>query len=834
MAHQPPTARRAFSRDEYQVRRLDGEDWKRVFSYGGISIPDAEGRTILVALTITDITERKQAEERSRILFETISDAVLINELAADGSVGRFLEVNDWYCRRLGYTREEMLMMTPSDVDDPSSGVCAANVGAQLREKSEAIFDQILIARDGTRIPARIHACLFTLRGRPSVIASVRDISRDRRTEQALLQSEQRLIQAVNVAQLGIFEFEHSTRTLQCSPAFLAIYGFGESEEVTLETIMDRVLPEERPAVYAALRESIDPKGAGLYQQEHRVMHPDGLRWVLVRAETFFEGKGDARHRVRTVGAVVDTTAQKIAELELHASRQQLRTALDAARLGIWSREMGDSALTCDDLTRSIFGWKADEILTVENLISRIVPEDRSHFAERRNSLLSDQEDSDASVEYRVQRPDESIRWVSVRRSVVRDNSGRPTRLIGVVQDITGRKQAEHERHVLEQQFLYAQKMEAVGRLAGGIAHDFNNLLMVIRSYAEMMEECLPPQDALHKNTRAIMKAADRAAGLTGQMLAFSRKQVLSPVALNLDTTVAESAKMLQRLIGENIELQRKPAQDIWTVRADPDQIAQVLMNLSVNARDAMPEGGTLTIETRNATLDKNFVAKYPYILPGDYVVLSVADTGTGIPKALQERIFEPFFTTKGVGKGTGLGLSTVYGIVKQSGGYLHLDSEPGHGACFTIYLPRVLEHASGAETSKTEGLPRGTETLLVVEDEDALRESILVFLRSLGYTILSANSGQRAVTIASQFEQPIHLMLTDVVMPKMNGRELSEILGTMRPDMKTIFMSGYTEDLIVRHVVQEDGVAFLQKPFSLSMLARKVRDVLASPAANH
>ncbi len=775
----------------------------------------------------------RQNEARTQALLATISDAVFVNEIDPAGGVGRFLEVNDVVCQRLGYTREEMLLMSPKDIDDPASGIFALDIGKQLRKNGEMIFDQIFVAKDGTRIPVKIHNCLITMRGRPCVIASVRDMSERVRSEQALHESEQRLTQATQVANFGIFEFEHSSSTFHCSPTFRAIYGYSEGEAVTRERVLDSVFPEDREYVYSALRQGVDPMGDGLFHCEHRIVHPDGVRWVKVRSRTFFEGEGVARHPVRTVGASVDITARKDIELELRANQQYLRAALDMAKLGVWHRNLETDVVACDSLTRLIFGLEENQVVTLETLFNSIVPQDRERFLEKRHSVISGQQDSEAGIEYRIQTPDGSLRWVSVHRNLVYDSSGNPKRMIGIVQDITRSKQENEEKLALEQQLLHAQKMEAVGRLAGGIAHDFNNLLMVIRSYAEITEDCLSPNDSLRKNIQAIMKAADRAASLTGQMLAFSRKQILSPVALNLNAAVAESAKMLQRLIGEDIDLQLNPEESVWTVQADPNQIAQVLMNLSVNARDAMPNGGTLTIATRNVTPDESFLTEHPYMQPGDYAVFSVSDTGTGISKEVQRQMFEPFFTTKSVGKGTGLGLSTVYGIVKQSGGYLIVDSEPDCGACFSIYLPRVQGAVLGAEMQKAEWLRRGAGTLLVVEDEPALRESIREFLGSLGYTVLDADSGPQALTIASQFDQPIDLMITDLVMPKMSGRELSQSLGSTRPQMKTIFMSGYTDDAVMHHGIQEAGVSFLQKPFSLAMLARKVLEMLGSPHGN-
>jgi signal transduction histidine kinase/ActR/RegA family two-component response regulator len=395
------------------------------------------------------------------------------------------------------------------------------------------------------------------------------------------------------------------------------------------------------------------------------------------------------------------------------------------------------------------------------------------------------------------------------------------------VRDITGRKREEAERRGLEQQLRQAQKMESVGRLAGGIAHDFNNLLMIIQSYTHMLQDDLPSDSALRKNTQEILQAARRAISLTGQMLAFSRKQISSPAVLDLNAVINDTAKMLKRLIGEDIEVRVAPANSLWTTSADSDQIVQVLMNLCINSRDAMPQGGVITMATGNITVAEGSILGHRYVAPGQYVQLSVSDTGTGISKDEQEQIFEPFFTTKEVGKGTGLGLAMVYGIVKQSGGYVWVDSEPGKGACFTIFLPRVQGAATDADTPlNTDAQPRGTETVLVAEDEEALRDAICGYLRDLGYTVLAASSGQQALSVARQ-QKKIDLLITDVVMPQMSGRELSQVLGSLRPDLKTIHMSGYMDDAVLRHGIQGMDATFLQKPFNLCTLARKVRDAL-------
>ena len=365
-----------------------------------------------------------------------------------------------------------------------------------------------------------------------------------------------------------------------------------------------------------------------------------------------------------------------------------------------------------------------------------------------------------------------------------------------------------------------------MGRLAGGVAHDFNNLLMVICSYTEMIQEQLSPEDRLYKNTQQVLKAAQRAASLTQQMLAFSRKQVLSPEVLDLNSVVDDTSKMLKRLIGEDIELVCHSSKDLWRVTADPSQIVQILMNLSVNARDAMPIGGKLTIETRNLTIDAETASKHAGFSPGEYAMIAVSDTGVGMTAEIQARVFEPFFTTKEQGKGTGLGLSTVYGIVKQSGGYIWVYSEPGNGSCFKLYFPRVNKPVAASVPQRVSVAETGRETILVVEDDDSLREVVSEYLRRQGYSIVEAGNGPEALNAVDQHAGPLDLLLTDVIMPKMGGPELAAKIAS-RKEMAAIFMSGYTDDAIVNHGFLQADTAFIQKPFSLSALGNKVRQVL-------
>ncbi len=439
------------------------------------------------------------------------------------------------------------------------------------------------------------------------------------------------------------------------------------------------------------------------------------------------------------------------------------------------------------------------------------------------NELQHDLLDRDRLVqEYRFRHQDGKYRWLRDEKRLLRDAAGKPVEVVGSWADIT-------ERKLLEDQFRQAQKMEAVGRLAGGVAHDFNNLLTVITGYSELVLGQLRAADPLHGFVEQIRQAGDRAAGLTRQLLAFSRKQVLMPATLDLNFLMKEMEKMLHRLIGEDIDLLVNPHVPLWPIKADPGQVEQVLMNLVVNARDAMPQGGKLTIETGNVVLDASYVGRHPEVQPGEYVLLAVSDTGCGMDAATQARIFEPFFTTKG-DKGTGLGLATVYGIVKQSGGSIDVYSELGVGTAFKIYLPHDREQR--AESKSSPGLKattRGTETVLLAEDEPGVRSLAKFVLESNGYMVLEAKNGGEALLLCEQYEGPIHMLVTDVVMPQLSGPKLAERLLALRPKMKVLYLSGYTDDAIVHHGVLNSGTPFLQKPFTPASLALKVREVLDS-----
>jgi two-component system, cell cycle sensor histidine kinase and response regulator CckA len=639
-------------------------------------------------------------------------------------------------------------------------------------------------------------------------------LRREARAEDALSEGEQLLQSVLHSGLDGFYLVDMRGRFLQVNDAYCAMSRY--TREELLRMCVADVEGSETEEEVAAHIQHVIRKGMDRFESRHR--RKDGQILDIETSVNFQNYRGG-----RLFCFLRDITERKRAEEALRESEEHFRQVVEGAPVGMYIqtdrgfRYFNPAAL-------AMFGAESASQLEGKGYLEIIHPDSRAAVTERAR-IVREEKKAVPFLEERLLRVDGTV-FDGEATAVPLIFEGRDGALV-FVRDITERKREEVERRALEHQLRQAQKMEAVGRLAGGIAHDFNNLLMVIQSYTEMLQESLPAHDDSRKNTEQVLKAAHRAASLTRQMLAFSRKQITSPVMLDLNAVIDETTKMLKRLIGEDIEVRVDPAESLWTISADPDQIVQVLMNLCVNSRDAMPLGGILTIATGNITVDEGSIDGHPYITPGEYVRLSVTDTGTGICKEEQEQIFDPFFTTKEVSKGTGLGLAMVYGTVKQAGGYVWVDSERGQGACFTICLPRAMGVVASDTSAKTDAQPRGTETLLVTEDEEALREAICGYLRSLGYTVLEASSGQQALSLANEYDGHIELLISDVVMPKMSGRELSQMLGSLRPDLKTIHMSGYTDDAVLRHGVHDMGATFLQKPFNLSTLARKVRDTL-------
>ena len=508
---------------------------------------------------------------------------------------------------------------------------------------------------------------------------------------------------------------------------------------------------------------------------------------------------------------------------QLRRSDDRFRHLFDNSQLAMWVYDLETLRVIAGNAAAlQLYGYDADELgsLTVAEILDQ---EDES-----RKFYLGADPSPPREKAWRHRRKDGTALFVETRTQDV-EIDGRELRLVAA-QDVTARKLAEEALRRTEEQLRHAQKMEAVGRLAAGVAHDFNNLLSVVLGCTNLVLEDLKPEDPICADLQEVRKAGERGAALIRQLLAFSRKQLLQPKVVDLNQILHEIEPMLRRILGEDIELSVLTSRVLGTVFADPGQIEQIVMNLVVNARDAILDGGCVTIETANQELDAAYAEEHVDVAPGHYVMFAVSDTGSGMDRAVQERIFEPFFTTKESGKGTGLGLSTVFGIVKQSGGHIWVYSEMGRGTTFRIYLPLWKGTAQSAGPSPPAAVTlHGSETVLLVEDEEQVRKVTKAILRRYGYNVVEARNAGDALLICERYEATIHLLLTDVVMPRMSGRELATRLAPMRPGMKVLFVSGYTETAIVHHGIIDAGVAFLQKPITPGALARKVRETLDS-----
>ncbi len=512
------------------------------------------------------------------------------------------------------------------------------------------------------------------------------------------------------------------------------------------------------------------------------------------------------------------------AEARLRASEDNLEKAQSIAHIGSWDHDLLKGELWWSPESYRIFGYPEERPpVSLEFFLARVHPEDCA--AVLRASTEARRLGKPYGVEHRILLPDGEERLLRQQAEVITDHDGRAIRMVGTQQDIT-------DLRSLEEQLRQSQKMEAVGRLAGGIAHDFNNLLTAINGYCDLILEDLSAQDPLRPDLLEIRRAGERAATLTRQLLAFSRKQVLEPRVINLNTIVQNMDNMLRRLLGEDIELHTHFQPNVGLVKADPGQLEQVILNLAVNARDAMPKGGKLTIETSNAVLDEDYARTHQTVVPGCHTLLAVSDTGCGMDSETQAHLFEPFFTTKDPGKGTGLGLSMVYGIVKQSGGSIWVYSEPEQGSTFKIYLPSLQEALEpDASPEPPEKLANGSETVLVVEDENAVRSFTRMVLQRSGYQVIEASNGEEALSLAREQPGEIQLLVTDMVMPGMGGRQVAEALEQQRPGVRVLYLSGYTENAIVQRGSLGSELPFLQKPFTMEALLRKVRQVLDQPA---
>ena len=659
-----------------------------------------------------------------------------------------------------------------------------------------------------------------------------RDVARRELAEAALRDSEQRFRQlAENIEEVFWISDADKRRVLYVSPAYEAVWGRSVASLYAQPgEWLEAIHPEDRERV---ARTAATLQVQGRYDETYRIVRPDGrVRWIRDRA---FPVADAAQGPARIVGTAVDVTDMQLAQQSLRErereqrelaqrlamERQQLVAAQSVAKVGSWEIDLQSRAMTWSAQLHRIL--ETDAASTAPSLVSfieQVLAEDRAAVAGALQRSL--EERSGGSVIHRLQPVDGRSRVVEEHWQVVAvgPDGGRAC-LLGTCQDIS-------ERLELEEQLRRAQRLESVGQLTGGVAHDFNNLLTVILGNAEVLAEDLADSPQLGVMAQVVMEAAQRGAELTQRLLAFARKQALVPQAVDVNQLVAGMSAMLRRTLGEHIRIAFAPAPDLWPALVDPAQLDNTLLNLCLNARDAMPQGGRLLIETGNVQLDAADAQGQPDVQPGPYVMLEVSDTGTGIPPELLGRVFEPFFTTKEKGKGTGLGLAMTYGFVKQSGGHVSIESRPGQGTTVRLYLPRAAEAAAlrGDGAAKGDRSLGGMETILLVEDDELVRRYAQAQLAALGYRVLHAEDGQQALRLL-QGGEPVDLLFTDVVMPGMSGRELAQQALAQRPRLRVLYTSGYTEDAIVHEGRLEPGVRLLAKPYRRDELARSIRGLL-------
>ena len=637
-----------------------------------------------------------------------------------------------------------------------------------------------------------------------------REVGVRTRAEEALRSSEARyrLFFEDNPLPGWLFDLK-SLRFLDVNHAAVSHYGYTHDEFLSM-TILD-IRPVGEVASFlkrtSSLTLGLDQRG----RTKHR--KKDGTVIDVEIISHVLEGEDPA---VFTL--VHDVTERLRGEAEIRETTERLNLALAASRTGVWTWDTVADHMVWDANTHQIhaiapsdFGGK------FADLVAAVHPEDRDNII--KGVTTASDGPADFAIEFRTVWPDNSVHFVAARGRAFFDDTGSLVRVTGVSQDVT-------EQRKLTEQLRQAQKMEAIGQLAGGIAHDFNNVLNVILGYSKLLLANSTPHDPAYRRLEEIRKAGERAAALTQQLLAFSRKQVLQPRVINLADTLTDMEQMVQRIIGEHIKVITQMDDGLGQVKIDPNQVHQVILNLVVNARDAMPDGGTLTLEVSNAELDESS-ARVHGLSAGRYVMLAVSDNGSGMTPEVRQRVFEPFFTTKGTGQGTGLGLATVYGIVQQSEGHIWLYSEPGIGTTFKIFLPRVDEPLEAGMAETVEPIAGGEETVLVVEDDPAVRGLVEEILSSAGYHVITAENGDAGVRAAEAWKGTIHLLLTDVVMPKMGGKEVANRLTALRPGIRVLYMSGYTGNAIAQHGNLDPSVAFIQKPFMPEALRTKVRAVL-------
>ncbi len=746
-----------------------------------------------------------QAEERFLKIFRSNPLPICISALAD----GRILDVNDRFCEFFGYFRDEMLGKTAAALNLYVNPQARDAVLAGLKKDGHLHnFEVAFQNRDGEVRNVLLSNEIVTLGEEPVFIKMITDITELRQVEEKL----RLLASIVENSEDAIYSRDIIGRIQSWNSGAEKLFGYTKEEMIGEH--VQKLVPPERENEFVAIIEKLS-EGLSLENFETERMHKDGRRIpVSLSVSQIKDANGNF------IGASIiarDMTVYKQATKELRDSEERFRQMAENIREVFWMTDVEKNKIIyISPGYEQIWGRSCESLYqNPQNWADCISPDDRTRVLK---SAMCNQANGTYNEEYKIIRPDGSIRWIWDRAFPVKDATGTAFRVVGIAEDITDRK-------MLQDQFRQAQKMEAVGRLAGGVAHDFNNILNIIIGYSDMLGAASPDAPTWKDDVEEVRKAAKRAASLTHQLLAFSRQQAMQPRVLDLNSEIEDLTKMLSRLMGEDVRWDSSLAPDLWHVRADPSQIQQVMINLAVNSRDAMPNGGSFSIKTRNSTFFEH--SSQSLVPPGEYVTLIVSDTGIGMNEETKTRAFEPFYTTKEKGKGTGLGLSLVYGVVKQSNGYIFIDSEEGKGTTFTMHFPKTQEPLKKDLGAKdTLRLGGKAETILVIEDELAVRRLVSRVLNKNGFNVLSAASAKEALSIVELEGAKLTMLLTDIVLPDVRGDEIAKKILSVYPTLKVLYMSGYAGKDFGELNIDEE-VAMLAKPFSPDELTQKVRSIL-------
>ena len=789
---------------------------ERPIADSGAPIREEEGRIAGVVLVFRDQTKQRRAEtllRREIVAAQQYLDIAGVMMLALDRS-GNVILVNKKGCEILGYREEEILgknwfdnFLAAGERDKVRSVFHRIIAGEAAMD--EYVENPVLHRAGGERLIAWHNAIVRGEEGDVvATLSSGEDITERKRAEEVLRRRANELNTIIESTVDGILVIDSEGRVLHANSRFAEMWRIPRTlissgdDRALLAFVLDQLVAPEKFLAKVQRLYRVD-------QIDEDVLHfKDGR--IFERFSSPLSEEGNLFGRLWIFR---DVTERKRAEDEL----RKLSMAVQQSTASVVITDpQGNIEYVNAKFTEST-GYTLEE---VRGRNPRILKSGETSSREYRSLWETITSGGEWRGAFHNRRKNGTLFWERASISPIRDDSGAITHFVGVKEDITVQK-------ALEEQLRQAQKMESVGRLAGGVAHDFNNMLGVITGHAEMALPGVDTSTPLYTNLQEILKATRRSADLTRQLLAFARKQTVNPEVLDLNEIISGMLSMLQRLIGENVKLDWRPGPELWPVEMDPVQVDQILANLAINARDAIASVGTVTVETANVVFDEAYCRSHMSFVPGEYVLLEVGDTGAGMDKGTLEHIFEPFFTTKEAGKGTGLGLATVYGIVKQNNGFIIVHSEPGRGTKFSIYLSRARSQMARVKTAVEQRIASGTETVLLVEDEEAILKLGKTILERYGYTVLAAQTPGEALALAERHEGRIHILVSDVVMPEMNGKELLEKILVLRPGLKSLFMSGYTANVIVHQGVLEEGVNFLQKPFSIKSLAQKVRGVL-------